>query len=148
MDTWETAFLCRQSDISFHYHFISHSHPSHPTLRQSRELPQEVARTLVPAGIVVQVLLVVRLSVPPLSGLQHLCGNLALVPLLVCLLGDLLSDLLLLVGVVEDAAAVLRADVGALAVGGRRVMHAEEVLDQAAVGDLRGVEDDLERFGV
>jgi hypothetical protein len=50
--------------------------------------------------------------------------------------------------VVEDAAAVLRADVGPLAVGGRRVVHAVEVLEQAAVGDLGRVEDDLEGFGV
>ena len=49
---------------------------------------------------------------------------------------------------VEDAAAVLRADVRALAVGGRRVVHAVEVLEQAAVGDLGRVEDDLEGFGV
>lgn len=107
-----------------------------------------MARALVSARVVVQVLLVVALSIPPLARLQHLCGDLALVPLLVGLLGDLLRDLLLLLVVVEDAAAVLRADVRALAVGGGRVVHAVEVLDQAAVGDLRGVVDDLERLGV
>ena len=107
-----------------------------------------MARALVSARVVVQVLLVVRLGVPPLSGLQHLGDDLALVPLLVRLLGDVLRDLLLLWAVVEDAAAVLRAGVWALAVGGGRVVHAVEVLDQAAVGDLRGVEDNLEGFGV
>ena len=117
-------------------------------LCQLGELPQEVTWALVSAGVVVQVLLVVGLGIPPLSSLQYLCDDLALVPLLVRLLGDVLCNLLLLLVVVEDAAAVLRADVGALAVGGGRVVHAVEVLDQAAVGDLRGVEDDLERFGV
>ena len=107
-----------------------------------------MARALIPARVVVQVLLVVRLSIPPLPGLQNLSRNLALVPLRVCLLRDLLCDRFLLGRVVEDAAAVLRADVGALAVGGRRVVHAVEVLDQAAVGDLGRVEDDLEGFGV
>lgn len=107
-----------------------------------------MARALIPTGVVVQVLLVIVLRVPPLARLEDLRGNLALVPLLVGLLGDLLGDLLLLVVVVEDAAAVLRADVGTLAVGGRRVVHAVEVLDQAAVGDPRRVVDDLQRFGV
>lgn len=107
-----------------------------------------MAWALVSARVVVQILLMVRLGIPPLSGLQHFCGDLALVPLLVCLLGDVLRDLLLLLVVVEDTAAVLRADIWALAVGGGRVVHAVEVLDQAAVGDLRGVIDDLERFGV
>lgn len=107
-----------------------------------------MARALVPAGVVVQVLLVIVLGIPPRAGFQDLRGDLALVPLLVGFLGQLLGDLLLLVVVVEDAAAVLRADIRALAVGGRRVVHAVEVLDQAAVGDLRGVVDDLQRFGV
>lgn len=95
-----------------------------------------------------QVLLVVILGIPPRARLQDLGRDLALVPLRVCLFRDLLGDLLLLGRVVEDAAAVLRADVGPLAVGGRRVVHAVEVLDQAAVGDLGWVEDNLERFGV
>jgi hypothetical protein len=107
-----------------------------------------MARALVSARVVVQVFLVVRLGVPPLASLQHLCGNLALVPLLVGLLCNVLGDLLLLLVVVEDATAVLRADVRALAVGGCRIVHAIEVLEQTAVGDLGRVEDDLERFGV
>lgn len=90
----------------------------------------------------------VVLGVPPLAGLEDLRDDLAAVPLLVGFLGHVLGDLLLLRVVVEDAAAVLRAHVGPLAVGRRRVVHAVEVLDQAAVGDLRRVVDDLERFGV
>lgn len=130
---------------------IFHPYQRNPLARiscQLGEFPQEVTWALVSTGIVVQILLVVGLGIPPLSSLQYLCDDLALVPLLVRLLGDVLCNLLLLLVVVEDAAAVLRADVGALAVGGGGIVHAVEVLDQAAVGDLGGVEDDLERFGV
>lgn len=107
-----------------------------------------MTRALVAAGVVVQVLLVVVLGIPPGAGLQDLGADLAVVPLVVGLVGDVLGDLLLLGVVVEDAAAVLGADVRALAVGGGGVVHAVEVLDQAAVGDFGGVVDDLERFGI
>jgi hypothetical protein len=96
----------------------------------------------------VQVLLMIRLGIPPLARLQNLRRDFPLVPLRVCFGCYVLGDGLLLGRVVEDAAAVLRADVRALAVGGRRVVHAVEVLEQAAVGDLGWVEDDLEGFGV
>jgi hypothetical protein len=50
--------------------------------------------------------------------------------------------------VVEDAAAVLRTRIRALAIRGRRVVHLVEVLQQGAVGDFSGVEDDLTGFCV
>ncbi len=54
-----------------------------------------------------------------------------------------------LLGVVhEDGAAVLAAAVGPLPVARRRVVHAEEELEQLPVRDARRVEDDLQRFGV
>lgn len=125
------------------------NHPHlHPRLRQRREAPQEVARTLVSARVCVEVLLVVRLSIPPFARGQHFGGDAALPPLLVDLLRHLLRNLLLLRVVVEDGAAVLRAHVGALAVLGRGVVHLVEELEERAVFDLGGVVDYLERLGV
>lgn len=90
----------------------------------------------------------VLLRIPPLPRGNHLRHDLALVPLLVRQLRDLLGRLALLVVVVEDGAAVLRAGVGALAVRGGGVVHAVEELEEGAVGDLRGVVDDLQGFRV
>lgn len=70
------------------------------------------------------------------------------IPLLADLLLDILCGLQLLVTVREDRAAVLGACVGALAVLGRGVVHAEEEFDQLPVGDEGGVEEDLEGFGI
>ena len=82
-----------------------------------RKRPQKVTRALVAVGVLGQVLLVVRLGVPP-----GRCGKdlgrdgLALVPLLLDLECDLARGLFLLGGVEEDAGAVLGAPVGALLV--------------------------------
>src|SRR3954447_9438035 len=55
----------------------------------------------------------------------------------------------LLLGVeVVDRRAVAGADVVALAIPGRRVVDLEEELEDVAVGDLLGVEDDLDSFGM
>ena len=58
------------------------------------------------------------------------------------------GDALLLVVEVEDRRAVAGADVVALAVLRRRVVDLEEELEQVAVRDLLGVEDDLDGLGV
>lgn len=71
-----------------------------------------MTRALVPARVVVQVQLVVLLRIPPLSRRDNLRHDLALVPLLVRQLRDLLGGLALLLVVEEDGAAVLRAGVG------------------------------------
>jgi hypothetical protein len=97
---------------------------------------------------VVQIQLVVGLSVPPATGGEHLCGDAALPPLLVDLVGNVGRGLALLVVVVEDGAAVLGAHIGALAVLGGGVMHAVEELEQCAVRDLFRVVDDLQGLGV
>jgi len=61
---------------------------------------------------------------------------------------DLLGDGLLLLAVVEDGGAVLRADVRALAIQRRRVVHAEKDVQQVAERDNRGVERDVDDLGV
>src|SRR4051812_47314018 len=63
--------------------------------------------------------------------------------------GDrVLGDLALLVARREDLRAVAGADVVALAVLGRRVVDLKEELEDVAVGDALGVEDDLDGLGV
>lgn len=133
----------------------SHPSPSHRShqdslncLRERGKASEEVARALVAARVHIQILLVVRLSIPPLACRQNLSADTSLPPLLVDLLGDLLCDLLLLVIVVENRAAVLCADVRALAVFGGGVVHLVEELEQRAVFDLGGVVHDLQGFGV
>lgn len=90
----------------------------------------------------------ILLRIPPLSRGQNLRHNASLPPLLIDLLRDFLRDLLLLLIMVEDPTAVLRARVGSLAVLSCGVVHLVEVFDQSLVGDLLGVEDDLAGFGV
>src|SRR2546428_13245475 len=59
-----------------------------------------------------------------------------------------LGDLPLLVVVIEDRRAVLRADVVVLAVHRRGVVHAEEVAEQLLVAELRRIEGHLDSLGV
>lgn len=72
-------------------------------LLKGRELSQKVARTLVTAGVLVQVELMVSLSIPPrdlglVPSIEDLGNNLAfLPPLLLDLLRDLAGYLLLLI---------------------------------------------------
>src|SRR5205085_5640715 len=61
---------------------------------------------------------------------------------------DLLGRLALLGAVVEDGRAILRANVRALTVQGRRVVYGEEDFEQFAVGDGRRVEGYLHDLGV
>jgi len=61
---------------------------------------------------------------------------------------DFFSHLLLRVVGVVDAAAVLRADIVALAVERGRVVHHEEDLEDFAQADLRRVEFELHHLGV
>lgn len=90
----------------------------------------------------------ILLGGPPRPGGGDLGDDGALPPLLVGLLGDLAGDALLLVVVEVDGGAVLGPRVRALAVEGRGVVGAVEELEELAVGDLGGVEDDLGGFGV
>lgn len=93
-----------------------------------------MTRALVTARVDVQVLLVVCLCVPPLACGQDLGGDLALLPpLILHLLCDLSGNLVLLVVVGENAAAVLCANIGALTVLGCGIVHAVEELEQLLV---------------
>lgn len=107
-----------------------------------------MARALIAHGIDVQVSLVVVLCIPPLAGRHNIGDDLVLPPLLVGFLSDVLGDALLLVVVVENARAVLRAGVWTLLVQRRGVVHLVEVFEELSVGDLLWVVEDLDGFGV
>ncbi len=115
---------------------------------QVGELPQEMRRALIATLSIIKVLLMVVLGIPPLASRHKVGDNLALPPLLVGLVGDLLGDALLLVVVVEDAGAVLRAGIWALLVMGGWVVHAIEVLDEVDVRNFVGVVGELDGFCV
>ena len=88
------------------------------------------------------------LCIPPLARRHNVGNNLVLPPLLVGLLSNLLSDQLLLVVVVEDPGAVLRACVWALLVESGWVVHLVKVLEELAVGDLLWVVEELDGLSV
>lgn len=108
---------------------LSHSlfHPSASRAfslsRQWREVPQEMTRALVTPGVDVEVLLMISLSIPPLTRRQDFCGDATLPPLLVDFLGYLLCNLLLFGVVVKNCATVLCADIRTLAILGGWVVH-------------------------
>ena len=106
-------------------------------------------RTLVTPRVDIQIPLMVILRIPPLPRRQNLrCDLAALPPLLLRLLRHFLCQLLLFLSVVENRASVLGAGISALAVLGGGVVHFVEELEEGGVGEGRGVEDDLEGFGV
>src|SRR5690242_21196488 len=98
-----------------------------------------MAGAFVASWIYIEVLLVVRLSIPPLTCRQDLRANTTLPPLLVDLLGDLLGNLLLLFVVVKDSAAILGANIRTLAVLSCGVVHLVEEFEERAVFDLGGI---------
>lgn len=107
-----------------------------------------MAWALVATGVYIKVFLVVCLSIPPLACRQDLCRHTALPPLLVDLLSNLLGNLFLFIVVVEDGAAILRTDVGALAILGRGVVHLVEEFEKRTVLDLSRVIDDLKSLSI
>src|SRR5258708_1596124 len=58
------------------------------------------------------------------------------------------GDALLFRAVGEDRRAVLGADIRSLAIALGGVVHPEEQIDQIAIGDLGGVEGDLDDLGM
>ena len=107
-----------------------------------------LSRTLIARRVLIQIQLVVLLSIPPLSRLQDLCRDRLLIPFLADLVRDLMRDLVLLLTVREDSAAVLGAHVRALTVLGCGVVHAVEEFEELAVADYGGIKGYLEGFGV
>ena len=109
--------------------------------------PREVA--VVAVRVALEVVLVLGLGLPEGDGLADLGHHRAGPQARGVDVGDrVLGDLTLLVTRIEDLGAVAGADVVALAVLGRRVVDLEEELEDVAVGDALGVEDDLDRLGV
>ena len=90
----------------------------------------------------------ILLCAPPLARGRDLGDDAAAPPLLVGLGRDLAGDALLLLVVEVNGGAVLGPRVRALAVQRRGVVRAVEELEELAVGDLGGVEDDLRCLGV
>src|SRR3954447_14428420 len=116
-------------------------------VRQLPVRPREVA--VVAVGVALQVVLVLGLGLPEGDGLADRGDDLAGPDARGVDVGDrVLGDPALLVAGVEDLRAVGRADVVALTVLGRRVVYLEEELQDVAVGDPRGIEDDLDGLGV
>lgn len=90
----------------------------------------------------------VLLGIPPLTSRQDLSRHRLFEPLLADLIRNLLRNLLLLLAVREDRAAVLGADIRALTVHRRRIVHTIEELEELAVCHDGGIEGDLESFGI
>lgn len=88
------------------------------------------------------------LRIPPLTRLNNLRAKRLLIPLLANLVRDIVRNLVLFIAVREDRAAVLGADVRALAVERCGVVHAVEEFQKLAVADDGGVEGYLEGFGI
>jgi hypothetical protein len=92
---------------------------------------------------------VLGLGHPERDGLAHLGHDLAGPQPRGVDVGDrVLGDPALLLARIEDLRAIVRADVVALAVLGRRVVDLEEELEDVSVGDALRVEDDLDCLGV
>lgn len=90
----------------------------------------------------------VLLCTPPLTRRHDLSRDRHLIPLIANLLSDLLSNLLLFGTMCENNAAVLCADISALAVQSRGVVHAVEEFEELAVGDDGRVIGDFKGFGI
>lgn len=108
----------------------------------------KVSGTLVSSGLLEQVLLMVVLGVPPVLDGLNVGGNGVLEPGVLQLLLHGLRGLLLLGRVGEDGRSVLRADIGALAIGLCGVVDLEEEVHQLLVRDLGGLKRHLQRLGV
>lgn len=109
------------------------SHHQPPHQQRGREL-NLLRRALVPPRVIVEIQLVIILGIPPLSCRNHFSSDiLALEPLLLSSGDDFLRRGLLFRRVVEDGRSVLRAHVRALSVWRRRIVHAEEELNQCLV---------------
>src|ERR1043165_2859901 len=103
--------------------------------------------TRIPVRKPLQVILVIPLGRPESRAVDDLRRDRAR-PLLLRALDGLLRRLALLLVMDEDRRAVLRADVVALAVLRRRVVQAEEEVEDVVVRDLLRIEHDLDRLRV
>src|ERR687896_1409225 len=109
--------------------------------------PREVA--VVAVRVALEIVLVLGLGLPEGDDLADLGPHLAGPQARGVDVGDrVLGDPALLVARIEDLRAIVRAEIVALAVLGRGVVDLKEELEDVAVGDALGVEDDLDGLGV
>jgi ATP-dependent helicase/nuclease subunit A len=131
------------------YRHLSHSSVT-DGLFPMRELPawpDEMAGVAV--GITLEVVLMLRLRCPERPSRLHLGDHLSRPQARGVDIRDrVVRDPLLLVVGVENGRPVAEAGVVALAVLRGRVVYLEEELQKVTVGDLPGVEDDLDRLSV
>src|SRR5690606_3064044 len=89
------------------------------------------------------------LGFPEVARRHHLCDDFSWPQAgSIDLRDQLLGDPLLLFARIEDRGAIARPDIIALPVERRRVVNLEEVLQQIAIGQARGIENDLDRLSV
>src|ERR1700741_2243704 len=117
------------------------------TKRQLPMRPDEV--TGVAAGISQEVILVLGFGLPEVTCRNHFGDRFAGPQARSVDVGDgVFGDPLLLVAGIEDRRAIAGADVVALAIARARVVNLEEKLEQPPIADARGIERNLDRFGV
>src|ERR1700722_664165 len=105
--------------------------------------------TGVAGGIALEVVLVLRLSLPKVPGLGNLGHHFARPQPRGIDVGDgLLSDPLLFIAGVEDCRAIACAGVIALAIPCTRVVNLKEELENLTVAELGRVKDDLDGLGM
>ena len=105
--------------------------------------------TGIAVGNALEIILVFGLGFPEFTGGHDLCDGLSWPEtrrINVC--NRIFSDMLLLFASAENGRAVACADVVPLTIQSGRIMNLEEELQQIAVCDFRGVEDNLNRLGV
>src|SRR3954452_8492743 len=109
--------------------------------------PDEVAR--ITLRIALEIILVLGLGFPEIADASDFGHRLAGPYSGGVDVGDrVLGNLLLLVVHIEDRRTIACPDIITLAVERGRIVDLEEELQQPAIADLSGIEDDFDRFGV
>src|SRR6185312_8354279 len=122
---------------------LSHSLPC----RQTPARPHEVAS--VAARNAFEIILVLRFRFPEGAGWRQLGHHLSRPePGCVYIRDGVLRDLPLFLAGIEDGRTIARASIVALAVQSRRIVNLEEKFQQLPVADFRGIENDLDGFGM
>lgn len=90
----------------------------------------------------------ILLRIPPLARRDDFRRKRLLIPLLAHFFRNTFCDFVLLVAMRKDGTAILRANIRALSVLGRGIMHAVEEFQQRAIAHQRRVKGDLEGLGI
>lgn len=106
-----------------------------------------MTRTLIPIWVVLQIQLMIRLRIIPLSRLGNLRSDLSILPpLLANLCCDLIGNSFLLFVVPKDRTAILRPRIATLSIQRRRIMHLVEELQYGLVAQLFRIKHYLQRL--